>query len=303
MVDTSALPVLKIQRFSTHDGPGVRTTVFIKGCPLRCKWCHNPESQRKTSEIFYTPKLCIHCATCSSICPQNIHIFEGETHIFKREGCIGCLRCLEVCPSGALEGDFKELTLEKIVEQVQKDLIFYGKDGGVTLSGGEPLLHTENVLPLLRKLKTAGIGTCVETSGYFDRERIPALVETVDLFLWDIKDCDEERHKQNTGVSNRKILENLMEVDRLGGKTIVRCIMLNGINTGNDHLDKVAEIYRRLKHCKGVEIFSYHHYGESKYFSIGREYFGKREWIVPEEKLKSICAYLKGKSVKCKITE
>ena len=300
---SSTLPILKMQRFSTHDGPGIRTTVFIKGCPLKCLWCHNPESQSRKPNLFYTPSLCIGCGRCVTACPQKAHGFENGTHNFKRELCLRCLECINVCPSGALELDYAETDMQKIVEEIKKDQVFYGKKGGVTLSGGEPLLYTEKALTLLKLCKDEGICTAVETSGYFGGKYVPALVETVDLFLWDVKDCVATRHERNTGVSNQKIFENLFKVDELGGKTILKCILLNGVNTDENHLNGVAELYSRLKHCLGVEIFSYHHYGVGKYEAIGKEYYGKKEWIVSKMELKNYQKYLKERGVKCKISE
>lgn len=293
----SELPVMKIQRFSTRDGPGLRTTVFLKGCPLRCTWCHNPESQSRKAEFFYTPTLCIGCGKCVSVCPNGVHSFCGGEHTLRRELCHGNGECCVSCPSEALEAVSREMSVEEILREVEKDVSFYDKTGGVTLSGGEPVLHGEKMLELLKGIKARKIGTAIETCGYFDEKYVIPLVETVDLFLWDLKDTNDERHKKNTGASPRKILENLFSVDKRGGKTVLRCIMINDVNTDVRHLDEIAKIFRTLKNCLRVEIFSYHHYGESKYRMLGKAYPGKKEWMVSAEKLKEICTYLKSRGV------
>ena len=296
----AALPTLSIQRFSTKDGPGVRTTLFVQGCPLRCRWCHNPESQEVRPQFFFTPSLCIGCGACANVCPSSAHTFAGGRHEIDREACIRCLECCKVCPAKALEPAATAMTVPQIMEEVKKDVAFYGKKGGVTLSGGEPLFHAEGCLRILREAKALGIGTAIETCGYFDEKRIPELTANTDLFLWDIKDMDERRHKEHTGVTNKKILQNLFSVDARGGKTILRCIMLEGVNTDFANLDAVAEVCGGLKHCRGVEIFSYHPFGESKYGALGRTYGGTSEWIVSDEKLRRFSAYLASKGVKCR---
>lgn len=294
------LSVLKIQRFCTHDGPGLRTTVFLKGCPLRCKWCHNPESQSLRSEFFYTPSLCIDCRICEKVCPNGAHEFKAK-HEIKRELCSGCMQCAKSCPAGALEMQGVRMRIPKILEEVEKDRAFYGKMGGITLSGGEPTFQGENTILLLKSAKERGLHTAMETCGYFDEKFILSLVKYTDLFLWDIKDTDEQRHRKYTGVSNRKIIKNLFAVDSLGGKTLIRCIFLNGLNTDEKHIQKIAEIYHTLKNCRGVEIFSYRQYGESKYAALGVPYSANENWSVTLDHLKDIRRRLLALDVQCSI--
>lgn len=295
--------VSKIQRFSTQDGPGVRTTVFLQGCPLRCKWCHNPESQVETPQFFYTDTLCVRCQACACVCDKGVHRFQNDAHHVQRNDCINCMRCVDVCPQKALERCSTPFTVEEILDVVKKDIPFYGVQGGLTLSGGEPLLHGENAIRLLMRAKENGIHTAIETCGYFDEKHIPALVKATDLFLYDVKDTVEKRHVENVGVSNAKILSNLRAIDEAGGNVVLRCIMLRGENTDKAHLDGIVALFRSLKHCKSVEIFSYHHYGESKYVSLGKAYEGKRDWIISKKELSLIRAYLKAQGVPCKIKE
>ena len=234
------LPVTEIQRFCMHDGPGVRTVVFCKGCPLRCAWCHNPETQRATPEMLFYPAKCIFCGACVSACPAGAQIIHPE-RIFDRDRCAACGRCAAVCCTDAITPAAKDMTVDEILAAVLRDRAFYGERGGVTLSGGEPMAHPHGAIALLTACKEAGLGTAVETCGYFDEHLIPSLIPVVDLFLWDVKDTDDDRHKAYTGVSNRRILENLRRVDALGGRTRLRCILVNGVNTDEAHYAALAE--------------------------------------------------------------
>ena len=188
------------------------------------------------------------------------------------------------------------------MQEVSKDMAFYGKNGGITISGGEPMFHGSKTIELLNEAKKAGLNVCMETCGYFSQEYATKLCDLVDCFLWDIKDTNSERHIEYTGADNGPILENLKRIDALGGKTIMRCIMVNGVNTDNSHLDEIANLYKNLKHSSHVEIFSYHDMGAGKYNSLGKKAESSPYWIVPVEKLKTMQIYLKNLSVKCKIT-
>jgi pyruvate formate lyase activating enzyme len=296
------LPILKIQRFCTGDGVGIRTTVFTKGCPLRCFWCHNPESQTLSPNLFYQPNLCIGCGSCAAICKQHAHVIAREKLIFQRIRCTDCGACATVCPSTALENCVKELSIDEIFIEIKKDLPFYGNTGGLTLSGGEPLLHGKNILSLIRKAKSESIDICVETCGQFSSKYIPELAKTINLFLFDLKDTNATRFHKNTGGNLQKILKNLFAIDNAGGKTVLRCILLNGVNDDIKHLDGIVNIYKRLSNCKGVEIFTYHGYGESKYAALGLSYTANDRLKLPKSALKKSASYLKRLGVPCKIT-
>lgn len=286
----SSFSVTKIQHFCTKDGPGVRTTVFLQGCPLRCVWCHNPETQRgrEIKQFFYAEALCVGCGECASVCPTGVHAISDAGHTLDRTRCLRCMRCVQVCPAGALEACAHEMTQQEIVLQVQKDRAFYGEHGGVTVSGGEPTVYGSALVNLLQQMKQEGISTALETCGYFDAALLDALVPVTDLFLWDVKDTDDGRHRRNTGVSNQTILQNLRQADALGAKTILRCILVKTVNLNRAHLQAVASLYHSLQHGIAVELLAYHTYGNSKNRQLGVAESVHPDWIpTPEEVLQA----------------
>ena len=272
------LLVSDIQRFCMHDGPGIRTVVFLKGCPLRCEWCHNPETQSHRPELLFYGKKCLLCGMCARVCPNGVHAFEGD-HTLDRTRCVACGRCCEVCPTGALEICGKPRSVEELLHEIEKDRAFYGSDGGLTISGGEPFMQAEGSIALLKACREAGLSTAVETCGQFNSEIIPQIVPLVDLFLWDVKDTDRERHRQYTGQYNDLILSNLHAVDALGGKTRLRCIIVNTVNNNQEHFDRLERLKATLTHCEGIERIPYHAYGGAKAVFIGRPDNGRTEWI------------------------
>lgn len=278
------LPVTKIQKFCTHDGPGIRTTVFLKGCPLRCVWCHNPETQSRQMELFYSPQFCLACGACVSICPTGVHRLSPQ-HQMDRTRCTGCMACASTCPSGALEACAQWMTTDSIIGEVMKDQAFYGTTGGLTLSGGEPLMHGEGVLPLLQAAKEAGITTAIETCGVFDPHLLDLLAPLTDLFLWDVKDTDAARHLANTGAPLDTGLANLRRADALGAKTRLRCILLKGVNLNNDHLQALTELFHSLRHCEGIELLPYHTYGDAKNLQLGRSSAAHPEWMPTSDQM------------------
>lgn len=287
------IPVTKIQRFCTKDGPGIRTVVFLKGCPLRCAWCHNPEGQSAQPSLFYSRRLCVGCGACAAACPQGAHAVTATEHLFHRTRCIGCMACASVCPTGALEVSGRPYTGEELLRAIRRDAVFYGDTGGVTFSGGEPTVHTAELLPLMRRLKAAGIHTAVETCGYAPREAVEQLIPVTDLFLWDVKDTDDARHRANTGVSHQPILENLRLADERGATTILRCILLRGINLNEAHLRQVTALYHSLRHCAGVELIPYHTYGATKREQLGWDSDPHEEWIPVKEELAQADTFLR----------
>lgn len=263
-----------------HDGPGIRTTVFFKGCPLRCIWCHNPETQSKSTRIFFYPDKCLECGACS-ICPAKAHLLD-ERHVFVRELCMHCGRCAEICPTGALEADSKIMTTEQILDEVMKDKAFFGEKGGITVSGGEPMFYPEACIDLLKNAKLAGLTTAVETCGYFDSSYIPELAEYTDTFLWDYKDSEEERHRRNTGVSQTLIMDNLRKTDLLCRNLVLRCIIIKGVNLTEEHIQNIMKLRDSLQSCGKVDIIPYHPMGSTKYKLLGIENTFDSEAHIPE---------------------
>jgi len=291
------LKVTEIQRFCMHDGPSIRTTVFLKGCPLRCAWCHNPETQRFNSELLFYSNKCIGCAVCEAVCPNSVHTLT-EKHLIDRKKCILCGKCVENCPTGALETCGKEYTIESILSVVEKDRAFYGEEGGITLSGGEPFAQGEAVIELLKACKERGFTTAVETCGYAEPDVILAAEPYVDIFLWDIKDTDNARHKKYTGVFNDKILKNLLLVNELNARIRLRCILVNGINTDERHYSAIADLANKIHCLEGVELIPYHAYAGTKAVFLGGEDNGRVEWIPESQELERVSFMLKNHGIR-----
>ena len=291
------LPVTRIQKFCTQDGPGIRTTVFLKGCPLRCRWCHNPETQSPAPQLLFSGQLCVGCGACAAVCSTHAHRLTDGVHDWNAADCTGCGRCAAVCCTGACETAAQPMSTAQILQTVLQDAAFYGSEGGLTLSGGEPLYHAEGSLALLQAAKSAGLNTAVETCGAFDPALLPPLAKVIDLFLWDYKDSDPARHKEYAGVSNEGILRNLRRLDELGGRTRLRCILVAGVNLCQQHLCAIADTALSLKHCVGVDLLPYHAYGGSKAVALGLPDPARPEWIPTEQAMQEAAAYLRGRGV------
>jgi len=289
--------VSSIQHFCVSDGDGIRTTIFFKGCPLHCAWCHNPETNSFQKQLLYYPTKCFNCQKCLQVCPNQVHFFS-PFHQLNRENCIACGKCCQTCFASALEISGEEYSIEKLVEIVLLDQAFYDKKGGVTLSGGEPLCQGEKLFQLIDAFKEKNIHIAVETCGYFDPSILEKIVSKIDLFLYDIKDSDSKRHKKYTGVENQKILDNLKRIDQLHGKTRLRCILVNGINTNVEHYESVAQIAKQLKHCEGVEWIAYHAYGGTKATFLGHEDNGNVNWIPSKSQIEEAKKIIKQHHIK-----
>ncbi len=264
--------VYDIQRFSIHDGPGIRTTVFLKGCPLRCAWCHNPESQDCGVEIAMNPGLCIGCGRCLAACPRQCQAMEAGRRLFRREGCLRCGACAASCPVRALEVIGKDRTVESVLQEVLQDKPFYETSGGgMTLSGGEPMAQFAFTLALARAAKEAGLHVCLETCGFAAWEQYEQMLEVTDVFLYDYKESDPVRHREFTGVPPDAILDNLRRLDERGAALVLRCPLVPGYNARDGHLRAIADLANGLRHVQEVNLMPYHPLGEAKCDRLGKE--------------------------------
>ena len=265
--------VFAIERCSIHDGPGVRTTVFLKGCPLKCLWCHNPESQSVSPELYFLHEKCTHCGACVEACPHQCHVVAVDRHEIDRSFCETCGRCVAACPSSALEIKGRKMEPLDILKEIEKDSEYYeASGGGMTLSGGEPMIQFEFSRKIASLAKQRGIHVCLETSGYAPTARFTSIQEQIDLFLFDYKESDPVKHQQWTGVKNDIILENLFTLDKQGAQIILRCPLIPGLNDREDHLRGIAQLANRLKNLIEVNVMPYHPMGMSKSVRIGKRY-------------------------------
>lgn len=279
------LLLAEIQRFCMHDGPGLRTTLFLKGCPLRCAWCHNPETQRPEPELLFYATKCLSCGACAARCPVHAQQCTDAGRRIDRSRCTACGQCAKDCWTGALALSGQRYTIPELMAVLERDRAFYGAEGGVTLSGGEPLMQPEGCLALLRACREAGISTAIETCGQFNQAILPELVPLVDCFLWDIKDTDSARHRRMTGVGTEQILANLHAADALGAKTRLRCILVNTVNAEDAHYLAVHALRETLHGCTGVEWLPYHAYAGTKATFLGRPDNGRTDWIPTDVQL------------------
>ncbi len=261
--------VFDIQNFSYHDGPGIRTTVFLKGCGMRCFWCQNPESQSEYPELMYFEQLCIHCGQCKMICGREaVRNIKGLR--IERSLCNGCGTCAQICPTGALKIAGTYMTGQEILERVNKDREFFGHEGGMTLSGGEPLLDAK-ADSLLKMAKEVGIGTVVQTAGHITREVLERAARYTDLFLYDIKTYDDAKHKKVCGCGNTDILQNLEWLVKNAARVQVRIPVIPGVNDDEKQIDDIARYVSRLG-LNAPELLTFHKLGISKYTALGRRY-------------------------------
>ena len=245
--------IINIQRYCVDDGVGIRTTVFLKGCPLHCAWCHNPESQLSKPELMYDTNKCVKCGNCVTVCPNGCHRVDKK-HSFDRDKCVGCGLCAQVCHTRALELCGETLSAKEVFEEVKKDKVFYDTSGGgVTISGGEPLFQSEFTAEILKLCKENGIHTAIETSGFASKVQLLDVIKYCDLILFDIKETNDERHKVYTGVSLSKILENLKIINENKIPFIIRAPIIPTINDNENHflnLKKLSESFEFCKVCR-----------------------------------------------------
>jgi len=259
--------IFDIQHYSVYDGPGIRTCVFLKGCPLRCAWCHNPESHKLKPEIAYFKDRCVGCGRCVDACPNEAIKLTKDGVVRDYERCTVCAKCVEACETGAMEKIGKEVSAEEIVEGVARDKPFYDNSGGgATISGGEPTMQKEFLIEILRLLKAQEIHTAVETCGYFDAALIDGMIDLVDLFLFDIKHIDSNTHKRWTGVGNERILANFEQIhNQVGSKRIIpRIPLIPGVNTDLNVIGGMLNFLTKKRLYRRSASYAVQPYGKDK---------------------------------------
>lgn len=263
--------VFNIQRYSIHDGPGIRTIPFLKGCPLACKWCSNPESQRPEPELMFQKSNCIQCGKCLIACKYGA-LSTSNPNFIDRSRCVACGECAKVCPTNALDLKGKRMTVWEVVQELQKDANVYRRsNGGITLSGGEPLSQPVFARELLKACKEKGWHTAMETTTMASKEIIEDVMPYVDLALTDIKSINPTVHQQATGILNTTILENLIRVSYIT-KTVVRIPVIPGVNATIEAIKEIGEFVRLMHNVDTIHLLSYHTFGENKYNLLGRIY-------------------------------
>ncbi len=265
--------VFNIQRFSLDDGPGIRTTIFMKGCNLECIWCHNPESIASKPQVRTFPHKCIECGACLQQCPSQAHVFEEDKKLFLREQCSLCGSCRSFCPSGALDLCGEWMTVDAVLEKIQRDMPFYERSGGgITLSGGEPLLQKDFVRELLISCKKLGLHTAIDTAGHLNRDVFETVLPYTDLFLYDLKALSADLHKRITGRDNTRIKDNLQWLAQQSVPIWIRIPVIPQVNDSPEEMGRVASYLKDMGRIEKVELLPYHQLGEGKYESIGKEY-------------------------------
>ena len=274
IVDITRAPkgwIFDIKKFAVRDGPGIRTTVFCKGCPLRCPWCHNPESFEGGGELAFSPDKCIGCGACVEACPFGaLQLDKWGFCTCLRDLCVRCGECADVCFGGALEMIGQEVTIEDVMVELRKDAPFYKTSGGgVTISGGEPLAQFEFVTALLRQCQAEGFHTAVDTSGHVPWEVFAPAVEYTDLVLYDLKHMDPAVHEKYTGVSNDLILDNLRRLAGCGVPVEIRIPVVKGLNDSPENIDATGEFISGLENVSAVRLLAYHRLATAKYVRLG----------------------------------
>lgn len=262
-----------IKRMSVHDGPGIRTTLFMKGCPLRCLWCHNPENLRMEPALSFTQKLCVGCGACADVCPHGVHHLAEGKHTLQYDSCRLCGACVDACLPGALKIYGKKAAPKEVAELLLEDTVFYMESGGgVTFSGGEPLLQSKFLAETMKLLKQHGIHIAVDTCGEVPWSAFTDVLPYTDLFLFDIKHLDSEAHRRGTGRGNERILVNLERLGKEGSAVEIRTPVIPGYNDNMEHLQSIAQLLRQHPTVRTWRLLPYHSMAKGKYEALGMEY-------------------------------
>jgi len=294
--------VIDITRMTVHNGPGIRTLILFKGCPLRCIWCSTPESQKESAELAFYPDKCILCGDCIPICPENV-ITIGNTSVFiNRDLCNNCGKCAGVCYTEALRLLGQEYTVEELLDVAKRDTVAYKHSGGgVTISGGEPFQRLDFLLKLLQELKKNEISVGVDTCGFTSRKNIEAVLPYIDFFLWDVKHMDDSTHLELTGVSNRLILDNLSFVSDRRIPVYLRIPVIPGYNDSEENLLALCDFAKDLPSLMEIDLLPLHHLGKARYLALGREYLIEGIPLVRDETLNEMKRLVESSGLKCNI--
>jgi pyruvate formate lyase activating enzyme len=291
--------VFSIERYAVHDGGGIRTLVYLKGCPLRCLWCANPEGQEVRPQVFAFPERCIGCGSCETVCPHGAGRRAGP---HPPPACAGCGRCAEACSANARRLFGRQMSVAEVVEVVLKDRAFYRKSGGgITLSGGEPTAQAPFAHALLAACRQRGLDTAMETCGHVSFPLLAGLAEHLDLILYDLKHMDRETHRQLTGVPNDLILDNLRQLGVMGVPVLVRVPVIPGYNDTPANLLATAAFVARVPSVRAVELLAYHDYGTGKYAHCGRVYPLPNLPLPNRERLRALAAVIESEGVPCRV--
>lgn len=286
--------IFNTQRYSLHDGPGIRTTLFFKGCPLRCVWCHNPESQSPLPEMMYWEARCTACGACAAACHRGAIQLTGAGLLHDPQRCSACGACVDRCPSGARGIAGRIVTPQQALREILKDRVFFDESGGgVTFSGGEPLSQPEFLEETLRLCKEEGLAATLDTSGFAPWPTLKRIISLVDLFLYDVKIMDEAAHRKYVGASNEIILENLKRLRAAGKRVVARVPLIPGVNDTHENIQRTGEFLASVP-VEDVDVLPYHDMGAEKYRRLGRDYALKDVVSPSGERIDEIVSQLRG---------
>lgn len=292
-----------IQRFCVHDGPGIRTTIFFKGCNLKCFWCHNPESLNPKLEVQYLASKCIGCGKCIICCSNGCHIMDNGMHSYDRTYCLSCGECAAGCPAEALSSVGKDYTVEDVLNIAIRDKKFYdNSSGGITCSGGEPMLQHDFLKELLVAANAVGLNTAIDTAGNVPFEWFEEILPFTDLFLYDLKCMDNTQHTKAVGVGNRHILENIVKLSEAGATIWVRIPVIPSVNDSMENMERTANFLSPLKGVQKVELLTFHRLGGGKYETMGRDYTATDLLPLSKEEMQRISKPFQDKKFTVKVS-